>query len=271
MVPSLSELAGPARGIVGCDWGVSYDRSAAVAIFRLPVAGLNADREPKPVFVALPYVWPQGAPLDRVVDGIVGAAPNFVAVSAEVNGVGAMPSQELARRARTSHPRTPFMWNFVPTTAASKTAGYGCVLSLLERGQLVLPRDPDLLRQLAGLKFEQRQRGFHIEADDAATHDDVSDALYLAMLPHRPPNAHRIVCRLAAMAGDSTTPEQRTPALDSPVVQTGAGLRLYQRPALQGVLRRSQGLSLYAPQVPPEPVGVKAGRFFFNTSKGVMQ
>jgi hypothetical protein len=36
-IPALADLHGPARGILGCDWGVSYDRSAAVAVYRLEV------------------------------------------------------------------------------------------------------------------------------------------------------------------------------------------------------------------------------------------
>src|SRR5215212_9741653 len=43
-LPTLSTLHGPAQPMLGVDWGVSFDRSAAVAIGRLPVAKLNPDR-----------------------------------------------------------------------------------------------------------------------------------------------------------------------------------------------------------------------------------
>src|SRR5439155_15737246 len=98
-IPALADLQGPARGIVAVDWGVSFDRSAAVALFRLPVATLNPDREPRPCFVALPYVWPVKTPLHSVVDDVVRAIGNFSYCAPEVNSVGAMPSEELRRKA----------------------------------------------------------------------------------------------------------------------------------------------------------------------------
>jgi hypothetical protein len=266
-IPPLASLTGPARGVLGCDWGLSYDVSAVAGIFRLPVAALNPDRQARPTFVVLPYTWRAGEPLHRVVADIVGAAPNFAAICSETNGIGGMPSQELRRGCRTAHPRTPFVWNFVATTAATKTTGYATLLGLMERGQLVLPRHPLLLRQLAAVRFEVRARGvLGIDTEDAA-HDDTADAAYLATLPYRPPGAHRVVCRLATLAGDSAPPDERTPDLDCPVVATGGGLRLYERPPLQGVLKRNPGLSLYAPQVAPKPQGVQAGRFFFHTNR----
>jgi hypothetical protein len=271
-IPALHALRGPARGVVGCDYGISHDLSAVVAIFRLPVRALNPDTDLRPTFMAWPYTWPQGHKLHNVVGDIVRAAPNFACLSTETNGIGGMPSQELLRGCRATHPSTKFLWNFVNTTAASKTTGYGVLLNLMERQQLVLPRHPNLLRQLAAVRFEVRARGvMGIDTEDVSR-DDVADSAYLATLPYRPPGAHRVVCRLATLAGDSAGPEERTPELDCPVVTTGAGLLVYQRPPLQGVLSRSTGLSLYAPQVPPKPEGIQAGRFFFNTSrKGVMQ
>jgi hypothetical protein len=50
LLPTLATLHGPAQPMLGVDWGVSYDQSAAVAIGRLPVAKLNPDRPPWPTF-----------------------------------------------------------------------------------------------------------------------------------------------------------------------------------------------------------------------------
>jgi hypothetical protein len=231
-VPSLDELAPPARPILGLDWGVSFDRSAAAAVYRLPLARLNPGADPLPRYLALPYLWPQRAPLHQVVDDVVACPVSFAYVATETNGVGAMPSQELHRRL--SAARVWRRWAMVATTAATKTAAYGALLGLLERGQLVLPRHPDLLRQLAGLRFEQGERGFtRIEADDPATHDDISDALALACLPYRPRGA-ALRCALAEMADPAVAvPDAGAPELDEPIVATGAGLRLYRRPPLQ--------------------------------------
>ena len=54
------------------------------------------------------------------------------------------------------------------------------------------------------------------------------------------------------------------------VVTTGGGMRVYQRPPLQSVL--TQDVSLYADTAPPQPQGIKAGRFLFRTThQGVKQ
>ncbi len=270
-IPPLAKLHGPAHGILGCDWGVSYDRSAAVAMFRLPVAGLNPDAKPLPRFVAFPYIWPQKSPLHSVVEDLAANLSPFAYVAPEITGVGNFPSSELRRRS--GHKRAALndrgkrTWFFVNTTAASKTAAYGLIVALLERGQLILPRDPSLLRQLAGLRFEQGERGFmRIEAEEAAVHDDICDALMLCALPHRPPRAKRVACHLAALAGSSRAPaDARSPEPACPVVQTGAGLRVAQVPTLQSVA--GGAWTAYAPPRPPKPEGHKRGRFFITTNK----
>jgi hypothetical protein len=256
-LPQLYELKPPARAAAGVDWGVSYDRSAAVVLYRLPVADLNPAAPTLPRFVAMPYVWKAGALLGSVVDDLVAVRSCFRIVSTETNGVGVGPSQDLVRRMRGSGDKRE--WNMVFTTAAKKTAGYGCILNLLERGQLVLPRHPDLLRQLAGLRFQQGERGFtHIEAESDATHDDVADALMLAALPHSPPGSHRIRCHLAALADvRKAPPDADVPELDEPVVETGAGLCVYERPPLQSVMGRH--ITVRASVKQPEPA--RMGRF----------
>lgn len=266
-LPALADLRGPARGLIGCDWGASFDRSAAVAVYRSPVAGLNPDRDATPCFVALPYVWPVKTPLHRVVGDIATVGGRFSHIASETNGIGSMPTQELFRTVRTRNPRMRFVWAATATTAGSKTAGYSTILGLLERGQLVLPRHPDLLRQLAGLRFEHGERGFvRIGAEDAAVHDDIADALMLAALPYRPARAKRTVCHLATLAARSkAAPDAQVPELDCPVITTGSGLRVYQRPPLQGPSRPD--VSLYATAVPPKPIGITAGRFRFETTR----
>jgi hypothetical protein len=270
-LPDLSGLRGPALGIVGVDWGASFDRSAAVGVYRLPVAGLNPDRERIPCYVALPYVWPAGASLRGVVQAVAKVAGAFCYFAPETNGIGQMPTQELARAVRAKNPRRHTTWNTTATTAGLKTTGYGAILALLERGQLVLPNHPDLLRQLAGLRFEQRERGFtRISADNEVRHDDIADALMLAALVYKPPRAHRVVSHLATLAmSRNAPPDAGLPELDCPVVATGAGLRVWQRPALQSV--NGPAVSMYARQVPPKPVGIQAGRFFIKGAKGVTQ
>ncbi|HEV3047732.1 MAG TPA: hypothetical protein VGY13_10260 [Solirubrobacteraceae bacterium] len=273
VVPRYQDLRGPATGVLGIDWGVSYDCSSLAGIFRLPVAALNADAEPMPRFVALSYGWKPGEPLHHVIKATVSNIAPFRHVATEVNGVGAYPSSEVRRLAVQSrtgnHDRTKRRWFFISTTAATKTTGYSLLLGMLERGQLVLPRDPDLLRQLAGLRFEQRERGFvHIAAEDAASHDDHADSLMLATLPYKPPRQHRVICHLAALAGSLQAPaDARVPALACGTVTTGGGLVVPERPTLQSV--GSEAWTAYAPVQAPRPEGFQAGKYFVKTTQGV--
>ncbi|MFN8131640.1 MAG: terminase family protein [Solirubrobacteraceae bacterium] len=253
VLPDLRGLAGPAAGLLGVDWGVSFDRSAVAAVYRLPCQVLNPGSERLPRFVVVPRVWPAGRALSDVVGEIAAVRAPWRAVSTEVSGVGAMPSQEL-RRAMPGRARVR-AWNLVATTNAKKTAGYGAILGLLERGQLVLPRDPDLLRQLAGLRFEQGERGFtRIEAEDRAVHDDVADALMLAAAPYAPAGTRgRIRCYLADVADPKAAPaDVEGPWSDGPAdeldtVVTGGGLRVLRRPALQS----AAGVEVLRPAAAP--------------------
>lgn len=250
-VPALSELRGPALAIIGLDWGVSYDRTAAAVLYRLPIAALNPDRDWLPTFVVLPYIWAQKTPLHQCVLEVVASPALWRYVSTETNGAGAGPSQELERKLtqrRTTRPDDVRRnWNKLHTTAATKTAGHMTALGLAERGQLVLPRSPDLLRQLAGLKFEQGQRGFlSIEAENAATHDDAADAIMASALPYRR-SGGSVVCHLLRLADpESAAVDAQVPDLDCEVVETGAGLRVYKHPPFQSV----GGAEVTLPDVP---------------------
>ena len=80
--------------MLGVDWGVSFDRSAAVAIGRLPVSKLNPGRPPRPTFgVASIEAWPQGTRLAEVVSDVLASPAPWAVVSPEESGVGAGPSQ----------------------------------------------------------------------------------------------------------------------------------------------------------------------------------
>jgi Terminase large subunit, T4likevirus-type, N-terminal len=238
-LPALKTLRPHAMPFVGLDWGVSFDRSAAIAIYRLPIEQLNRDLQEMPRFVAIPRIWPRSTPLSDVWQEVAGIPVRFAALSSETNGVGAGPSQEI-RRLLKERRRSPKGWNPVHTTNEIKTAAYGAALQLLETSQLVLPRDPDLLRQLAGLRFEHGERGFtRISAESAAVHDDVADALAISMCPYRHPSANRrVVLELLRYAKPGALLDFRPSEREVegiPIVETGGGLRVWQRPPLQSV------------------------------------
>lgn len=239
-LPTLGQLVPPARPLVGLDWGASFDRSAAAVLYRMPVADLNDHLQPRPRFVVIPHIWPQGHLFSDVIDDIASVNVYWSHVATELNGVGTYPSQDVEARIRaTPWPRGQHCtWWRISTTNALKTAGYGAVLGLLESNQLVLPRDPDLLRQLAGLRFEQRERGFtRIAAENDAVHDDVSDALMLSMLPRSAKGAGHVRSHLAMLARPQhNVPDADLPVeLEEPTVETPSGLVLLERPILQSV------------------------------------
>jgi hypothetical protein len=160
----------------------------------------------------------------------------FLHLVTETNGVGAGPSDELSRAIGHRPEMGGVRLLGVHTTNTTKTTAYGSLLGMLESEQIVLPRHPDLLRQLAGLRIEQGERGFsRISAEDPATHDDVADALSLAMLPFAPSRSHgRYRCLLPKLA--ARYPEEADVSeLAEPVVATGGGVRVFQRSIVQSV------------------------------------
>lgn len=235
-LPALGDLRGPAQPVLALDWGVNFDASAAMVAYRLPVASLNPDVEWAPRLVLLPHAFPVGMRLGEVVETVAGWRAPWWRVAPEITGVGAMPSQELRRRLGPSMLRRHgAMFHLVATTGPKKLAGYSLIRWMLERHTVVLPRDPTLLRQLAGVRMARTATGQpHLAAEDANVHDDLADAAAFAMLPIQ--GHGRAGCRMARwLARESAVPDVDVPLLDCPVVETGAGVRMYERPPLQSV------------------------------------
>jgi hypothetical protein len=258
-VPALNKLQPPASGIMGCDWGVSYDMTSFVFLYRLPIAELNPYAEPVPRFICLPYVWPAGTSNRDISIEVVNSGTQPAWIAPETNGAGSFPSEELFRRFQ-KRPAWKRHFHYVNTTAMTKTAGYSCLLSLMENGQIILPNHVDLLRQLAGLRYEQGARGFmKIENEQAAMHDDISDALYLTSLPYSAGRG-KTACGLIQLATAPRAPiDSRCPPLDCETVETGDGLILYQKPPLQSV--RDFSVSMFTK---PILAGIRENRGFYD-------
>jgi hypothetical protein len=97
------------------------------------------------------------------------------ALVTETNGVGAMPSEELRRRLGR---------RVIPTHSSqrSKEDYYSRLRALLSDRRIVLPDSLELTRQLAGITYSASPSGgIHISAADESTHDDLADALTLAL------------------------------------------------------------------------------------------
>jgi hypothetical protein len=104
-------------------------------------------------------------------------------VVSEQNGVGAMPSQELAARLAAAN-RGVFVQP-VHTTVQLKEDAFGFIKLLLQQGRLDLPAHPGLLKQLAALEFALSESGgpVRIAVPERAGHDDLAMALALAVVP----------------------------------------------------------------------------------------
>lgn len=183
--------------VAGIDWGLR-DANALVLLSPLDDLGLNDDRlgeRVRPLYV--PWLraesgWPWSQFIDYITD--VAAAFDLQVAVSETNGVGAYPTDELEDRLRQRVRGGNYGGTYVAkvwTDTRRKQSGYGKIKGLLQRGQLVLPRHPELLKQLRGLQFEQLQGGsLRIEVPAAAGHDDLADALMQAVSAVQPTAMH---------------------------------------------------------------------------------
>lgn len=174
--------------VAGIDWGMSVDANAVVYLAALGDVDLNTERHgERPVFW-IPAIDQQfRMEYSTFIGRLVEQAKHLDVVRhvSEVNGVGQMPTQVLRDRLweewqRHTISRVP-SFRGVATTAARKAGGFGRIKVLLQDGRLVLPRHPDLLKQLRYLTFEQMDSGLmRISVPEALGHDDLAMALMQA-------------------------------------------------------------------------------------------
>jgi hypothetical protein len=149
-LPDLASLTGPAALLGGVDWGATTDRSAVMAIARIPIARWNASVEPTyPMFLAWPLRhFAPGTQLSKCVDEIVACEAPWHSLTVETVGLGQMPAQEVARRirdragARQASASGDWAWLGIPdpqvtpvhTSADHKTAAYGTLRACSNAG-----------------------------------------------------------------------------------------------------------------------------------------
>lgn len=146
------------------------------------------------------------------------------------------------------------------TSAETKALGYERLRWLMERGQVVLPRDEALLRELAAVRVELSPSGGQRIEGPPGGHDDRPDALVAALGIWRD-RRRRLRCTLAEHA-ERATPEAEVPPLVERVVVRGDGLRVYARPPLQSIAGRAVSLPEGARvrRAPPDPELQEAAR-----------
>jgi hypothetical protein len=265
---ALGSMVGPARVFAGVDWGATNDRSALVAIGRLPVSARER------IFgVRCAHRWEAGALLPSVYGEIAASPAAFLHLASETNGLGIACTQELwaalerrpyvlgggrprqgvvmvqergddFTRPRPKHPPRPRFKGFVTekvpvtTSVASKAATWSAIRLLIDKGQLLLPASAsDLIRELQLLRIDLTPGGNErIEA--SVGHDDLADALYLAAIPYRLQRGGgwRSSLTDAADLRNSFPMVQAPPQVQaSPHVPGPDGLMVPARPAWQSI------------------------------------
>ena len=173
------ERAERRRGVAGIDWGLRVDSSAVVVLAEAGPGDLSDEWPPHTFWV--PWVDEgvhvgYGEFVRRVVD--VAKGYRWRRIASECNGVGQMPTTELARLLRFHHGKVVA----VTKTATSKVDGFGRLRLLLSQGRLALPRHPALLAQLSALEYEERDSGtLKIHVPERQGHDDIAMALMLGV------------------------------------------------------------------------------------------
>ncbi|MFR9803143.1 terminase large subunit domain-containing protein [Pseudonocardia sp. RS010] len=213
----------------GLDWGVARDANALVL-----ATVTDPDQAPDARWrVALPWIeahhhMPWATWIERLVE--VCGRYRVEVLASETNGVGAYPTEDLQGRAWRQHrARVLPVW----TDVRRKMSGFGKIKALLQADRLVLPRHPDLLRQLAALQFEQLAGGnLRIAVPEAAGHDDLAMAAMQALS-----------CVEVRLLRD-TAGHQRRHRIDADLVTTGAGVQVPRRPTpwqRRGWINRPKG------------------------------
>jgi hypothetical protein len=203
----------------GVDWGYAHDANALTLVSVLEDFGKNRELLGDKLVLFIPwfeykYRWAYTDFIDRVV--ATGKRYFLPVVASEVNGVGQYPTTMLGDKfdeAGLYSAVAP-----VVTDVRRKQSGFGMIKGLLQSKRLVLPRDPELLKQLRGLEFEQLPGGsMRISVPDRVGHDDVAMSFMQAVSSIRLDFAVR---------GDSPFGEPQLVPSDAEFVETRGGVRV---------------------------------------------
>jgi hypothetical protein len=199
----------PFGAAMGLDWAYSQDAQAAVVVAALDDGGLNGRELAYFVpWLEYRYKCPYSAWVDRSAE--IALAYGHRILASETNGVGAAPTETL--RDRLFRQGSSTVVSSVWTDVRRKQSGFGKIKMLMQQGRLVIPREPELLRQLRALEFEQTDSGsVKIAVPARAGHDDLAMAFMQGVSCIRP-----------SLRLDDEIPER--PGLEYCV--TGAGLRV---------------------------------------------
>jgi len=171
---SAPDLKFPAAA--GVDYGFSPDSNSVTLISALDDMGCNQ----RQIFYVSWLEAHQRMEYAEFVDRLITIAKGYQVYiwASEINGVGAAPTQDLRRRLReegvSGHVRD--VW----TDNKRKQTGFSILKSAMGSGTLILPRDADLMRELAHLDFERTPAGSLRIGARQGSHDDRAMSLLQA-------------------------------------------------------------------------------------------
>jgi hypothetical protein len=147
---------------------------------------------------------------------------------------------------------TPTSVRGVKFSSSSKQAMYGALSMLVERRQLLLPQSAtELRRELLALKTGLTASGNETFAAEGSGHDDLVDALVLALTPYKRQNG-----TWRTRVGDlANLPAYPAGSDGAEWASTASGLRVPRRPAWRDL--RARGMTPTEPTGPP-PVSAGA-------------
>jgi hypothetical protein len=159
----------------GVDWGLN-DANVLTLVSVLEDYGHNRHLLGDGLAFFIPWYeakhkWPYTQFIERIVQ--TAGFYHLPVIASETNGVGQYPTTMLQDRMSESRHYSPVVP--VVTDVRRKQSGFGMIKGLLQSHRLVLPRDPELLKQLRGLEFEQLPSGgLRIAVPERSGHDDVA-------------------------------------------------------------------------------------------------
>lgn len=167
----------------GVDYGFAQDANALALVSVLEDHGMNHELLGEDLALFIPWMevrhrWRYTDFINRIVQ--VAGKYYLRVIASELNGVGAAPT-EMLRNAAADAGRDCYVSGVV-TDSRRKQSGFGLIKGLLQQYRLVLPRDPELLKQLRGLEFEQLPTGnLRLAVPERMGHDDALMAVLQAV------------------------------------------------------------------------------------------
>ncbi len=164
----------------GIDWaGRGRDDTVVMFITKLYVKADEKAELPNEEIYVVPYFEAyRKTNYSTVIERVSELSKKFriIKIVSEMNSIGDMPTQSLEG--------VGLAVEGVYTTAQSKVNGYGRMKVLMQARRLLIPREPELIKQLTNLRYTISETGasFNISHSKQYPKDDYTDALMFALL-----------------------------------------------------------------------------------------